>query len=237
MHTVHRTPALALATTTPRDVDADLDDGRGDEHLDRIAGIGIGEPPHDLVLLLAGHAPVEHADADPGQLALLQSRGGGQNGRRRRHRGLVGGVPHVDLLPRRVLLAEPGNPLLPKPWAERYPPGSTFKTVTASIAVEQDASLTREYPYVRSIPLPQTDGQRLRNFDDELCGGTLEVSFIRSCNTTYGQVGFDLGNVWANAVFAAVPCLKSAFFSRKMPLLRSMSTTLYMPVPTGLPAL
>lgn len=98
---------------------------------------------------------------------------------------------------RRLLLAEPGNPLLPKPWAERYPPGSTFKTVTAAIAIDQGASLTRRYPFVRAIPLPQTDGQLLRNFDDEICGGTLEVSFIRSCNTTYGQVGFDLGNALA----------------------------------------
>ena len=98
---------------------------------------------------------------------------------------------------RRLLLAAPGNPLLPKPWAERYPPGSTFKTVTASIAIGGGASLAREYPFVRSIPLPQTDGQRLRNFDDEVCGGTLELSFIRSCNTTYGQVGFDLGNALA----------------------------------------
>lgn len=95
---------------------------------------------------------------------------------------------------RRVLLAAPGNPLLPKPWAERYPPGSTFKTVTAGIAIGDGASLDARYPVVRSIPLPQTDGQVLRNFDDELCGGTLEVSFIRSCNTTYGQVGFDLGD-------------------------------------------
>ena len=98
---------------------------------------------------------------------------------------------------RRTLLAAPGNPLLPKPWAERYPPGSTFKTVTAAIAVGAGTSLDFSYPVVRSIPLPQTDGQVLRNFDDELCGGTLEVSFIRSCNTTYGQVGFDLGNTLA----------------------------------------
>ncbi|MFM7224279.1 MAG: penicillin-binding transpeptidase domain-containing protein [Actinomycetota bacterium] len=101
---------------------------------------------------------------------------------------------------RRLLLAEPGNPLLPKPWAERYPPGSTFKTVTAAVAIEGGASLTREYPFVRAIPLPQTDGQLLRNFDDEICGGTLEVSFIRSCNTTYGQVGFDLGNALATGI-------------------------------------
>jgi peptidoglycan glycosyltransferase len=101
---------------------------------------------------------------------------------------------------RRLLLASPENPLLPRQWAELYPPGSTFKTVTASIAVQNNIDVDKVFPVVTEIPLPQTDGQVLRNFGGEACGGTLEESFIDSCNTTFGQVGFDLGNVFASGI-------------------------------------
>jgi len=98
---------------------------------------------------------------------------------------------------RKLYLAEPGNPLLPKPWAELYPPGSTFKTVTASIALQNNVDVNTQFPVVRSIPLPQTNGATLHNFGDEACGGSLLESFIVSCNTTYAQVGFDLGDTFA----------------------------------------
>jgi peptidoglycan glycosyltransferase len=101
---------------------------------------------------------------------------------------------------RRLLLAAPGNPLLPKPWAELYPPGSTFKTVTASIALQNNVDVNKIFPFVTEIPLPQTNGQTLKNFGGERCGGTLENSFIVSCNTTFGQVGFDLGNTFASGI-------------------------------------
>ncbi len=98
---------------------------------------------------------------------------------------------------RKLYLAAPGNPLLPKPWAELYPPGSTFKTVTASIALQNNVDVDKQFPVVREIPLPQTNGQTLANFGHELCGGSLLQSFIVSCNTTFGQVGFDLGDTFA----------------------------------------
>jgi len=101
---------------------------------------------------------------------------------------------------RRLLLAAPGNPLLPKQWAELYPPGSTFKTVTASIALQNNIDVDKIFPFVTEIPLPQTNGQTLKNFGGERCGGTLENSFIVSCNTTFGQVGFDLGNTFASGI-------------------------------------
>jgi peptidoglycan glycosyltransferase len=103
---------------------------------------------------------------------------------------------------RKLLLAVPGNPLLPKPWAELYPPGSTFKTVTASIALQNNIDVDKIFPLVTEIPLPQTNGQVLKNFGGERCGGTLENSFIVSCNTTFGQVGFDLGNTLASGIQA-----------------------------------
>ena len=99
---------------------------------------------------------------------------------------------------RKVYLAAPGNPLLPHAWAERFPPGSTFKTVTASIAIENNVDVDKQFPFVRAIPLPQTSPQAfLSNFGGERCGGTMEESYIVSCNTTFAQVGFDLGNRFA----------------------------------------
>ncbi len=98
---------------------------------------------------------------------------------------------------RKLYLATPGNPLLPKPWAELYPPGSTFKTVTASIALQNNVDVDKQFPVVREIPLPQTNGATLANFGHEACGGSLKDGFIVSCNTTYAQVGFDLGDTFA----------------------------------------
>jgi penicillin-binding protein A len=98
---------------------------------------------------------------------------------------------------RKLYLAAPGNPLLPRAWAERFPPGSTFKTVTAAIAIENNVDVDAVFPFVRAIVLPQTNRQLLTNFGGERCGGTMEASYIVSCNTTFAQVGFDLGNRFA----------------------------------------
>ena len=50
------------------DVDADLDDGGGDEHVD----LAPGEGAHGAVLLLRRQPPVQQPDAQPGERALGQ---------------------------------------------------------------------------------------------------------------------------------------------------------------------
>ncbi len=95
---------------------------------------------------------------------------------------------------RNLYLSATDQPLLPHAWAELYPPGSTFKTVTASVALENNVDVNTIFPVRRSIPLPQTNGQVLNNFGGEACGGTLMEGFTVSCNTTFAQVGFDLGD-------------------------------------------
>ncbi len=99
-----------------------------------------------------------------------------------------------------LMLLDPANPLLPHAWGELYPPGSTFKTVTASIAIQHNVDVNKIFPFVTEIPLPQTNGQTLKNFGGERCGGTMLNSFIVSCNTTFGQVGFDLGDTFASGI-------------------------------------
>jgi peptidoglycan glycosyltransferase len=113
---------------------------------------------------------------------------------------LVSHNPNKAQAARSLLLLDKSKPLLPHAWAELYPPGSTFKTVTASIAIQNKVDVDRQFPVLSEIPLPQTNGQTLSNFGGERCGGSLLDGFIVSCNTTFAQVGFDLGEQLASGV-------------------------------------
>lgn len=93
----------------------------------------------------------------------------------------------------RELDAAPDKPLLARSYREVFPPGSTFKAVTASAGIETGtATVETTYPELRELPLPLTT-RPLRNFGGSLCGGTLFDAFVRSCNTSFAQLGLDLG--------------------------------------------
>jgi peptidoglycan glycosyltransferase len=100
---------------------------------------------------------------------------------------------------REFLLAVPDQPMLARAWREVYPPGSTFKTVTAATALDGKVDITKQFPRLTELDLPLTTN-KLQNFGGERCGGSLEEGFIESCNTTYGQVGLDLGERLAASV-------------------------------------
>ena len=88
----------------------------------------------------------------------------------------------------------PDHPALPRSYRERYPPGSSFKTITASVALEDGvATPNSTFPVRTELPLPQSTNT-LKNFGGESCGGTLTQSFTQSCNTTFGQLGLQLGD-------------------------------------------
>jgi peptidoglycan glycosyltransferase len=96
----------------------------------------------------------------------------------------------------KFLTSLPDKPDLARAYRERYPPGSTFKTVTASVAIENGvATPDREFPHISELTLPQTTST-LHNFGGHTCGGTLAESFRESCNTTFGQLGLDLGDAF-----------------------------------------
>jgi peptidoglycan glycosyltransferase len=95
------------------------------------------------------------------------------------------------------LNADKDRPMSNRAIKELYPPGSTFKLVTAAAAL----SSGRYTPdtKVRSpavLQLPQTT-VNLKNEDKQNCGGsdnaTLTVALRNSCNTAFGSVGLDLG--------------------------------------------
>ena len=71
------------------------------------------------------------------------------------------------------------------------PPGSSFKTITASAALAaRKVSLTSTYPYEKFVVL---NGWRLRNFHHELCGGSLVQAFADSCNSVFAPVADQVG--------------------------------------------
>jgi peptidoglycan glycosyltransferase len=95
------------------------------------------------------------------------------------------------------LLDDPDKPLVSKAFQELYLPGSTFKLITASAALENGWGLEKTWPNPHRLDLPQSSAE-LTNFGDELCnGGSAKVSmleaFTESCNVTFGEIGLELG--------------------------------------------
>jgi penicillin-binding protein A len=71
------------------------------------------------------------------------------------------------------------------------PPGSTFKIITLSAALQNGvAKPTSTYPVRTAATL---SGVLLRNASNESCGGTLVNAFIVSCNSVFAPLGAKLG--------------------------------------------
>lgn len=95
------------------------------------------------------------------------------------------------------LLAADGRPLSNKAISENYPPGSTFKLITAAAALESGQySPDSVLAAPRELTLPGTS-TTLPNFGGSSCGAndqtTLADALRISCNTAFAQLGVDLG--------------------------------------------
>ncbi|WP_405746601.1 peptidoglycan D,D-transpeptidase FtsI family protein [Streptomyces canus] len=90
----------------------------------------------------------------------------------------------------------PDDPSLNRALREVYPPGSTFKVVTAAAALEN--GLYKSADEQTDSPLPWTmpgTTTQLKNEGSIPCkNATLRVALQYSCNTVFGKVGSDLGN-------------------------------------------
>src|SRR5262245_26014307 len=71
------------------------------------------------------------------------------------------------------------------------PPGSTFKVITTSAALEDDlVTPSDEFPVETAAVI---EGREVANAHDELCGGTFAESFAKSCNSVFAPLGVDVG--------------------------------------------
>ncbi|MGW1542253.1 penicillin-binding transpeptidase domain-containing protein [Streptomyces sp. NPDC002309] len=93
-----------------------------------------------------------------------------------------------------ALNEDPDKPMLNRAVRQTYPPGSTFKVVTAAAALDAgvvddlDARTVSPDPY----RLPGTTTS-LRN-EGRRCGNaSLRTAFERSCNTVFAKLGVDVG--------------------------------------------
>ncbi len=97
----------------------------------------------------------------------------------------------------KALEADPGEPLRNRVTDESYPPGSVFKVITTGSGLDTGlVSPSSLFPDPVELQLPGSDST-IKNFNGEVCDSgeqvALDFAFIHSCNTTFAQLGMDLG--------------------------------------------
>lgn len=95
-----------------------------------------------------------------------------------------------------ALTTDKNKPSVSRAYAERYPPGSTFKIVTTASAIDLGiADAETLFPQAFSFTPPLTD-KKIQNFGNGGCGGTLQQSFRKSCNVTFAKLGNEMGDTF-----------------------------------------
>jgi penicillin-binding protein A len=100
--------------------------------------------------------------------------------------GRVGGIAVLD--------ARDGNvrALAGLAFSAPQPPGSTFKTVTTTAALQKGVvSLDDEFEIVDGV---NVGGRFIENANGEFCGGTFREAFAESCNADFAPLGPKIGN-------------------------------------------
>ena len=87
----------------------------------------------------------------------------------------------------------PGSPMENRSVGTLYPPGSTFKLITATAALESGYDLNSKVQDAASITLPGTHTQ-LPNYANKQCAGdTLIEALGHSCNTAFAEIAGKVG--------------------------------------------
>jgi peptidoglycan glycosyltransferase len=95
------------------------------------------------------------------------------------------------------LTNDPAQPLLPRANAELFPPGSTFKIITAAAALSAGYEQQSVWPSPHTLALPGSSAT-IQNFGGEFCNGgasqvTMLEAFTESCNVVFGEIGLKVG--------------------------------------------
>ncbi len=99
--------------------------------------------------------------------------------------GRFGGIAALDPMNGEVLA------LAGIAFSAPQPPGSTFKIITTTAALEQDlVKPSTEFPVESAATI---DGVELENANGEFCGGSFRESFAESCNSVFAPLGIEVG--------------------------------------------
>lgn len=83
------------------------------------------------------------------------------------------------------------NPLLANAYQDRFAPGSTFKVLTTSIALDDGViNMDSSWPVESEWEPPQTNNP-IQNYNGSECGGTLLEVFTRSCNIPFARIAVE----------------------------------------------
>lgn len=93
------------------------------------------------------------------------------------------------------------KPLIDNAMSQTFPPGSSFKTVTAAIAMEQLGLSSSSTVPTGQLILPESGRPLPNSHDTGNCAGSapLRGAFAESCNTTFGKLAIDMGIERLNA--------------------------------------
>jgi hypothetical protein len=145
----------------------------------RVAGTPGGQ-------LLAGRRVAATAKPRPAQPARTTLDLGLESAAQTALAGRLGGIAALDARTGRV------RALAGIAFSAPQPPGSTFKIVTLSAALEHRVAKTStRFPFSSYALI---DGVKLQNANGEVCGGNVAEGFVESCNSVYAPLGVRVGS-------------------------------------------